>query len=80
MDCAYVHRRNIGTHISKLKMPYLDLWTENEINILQTTGNQISNDIYESNINGTIKITKESSYDEKKKFIMEKYDQKKFIN
>ena len=31
-------------------------------------------------VSGTIKITKESSYDEKKKFIMEKYDQKKFIN
>mmetsp|Transcript_26782 Transcript_26782/g.37703 ORF Transcript_26782/g.37703 Transcript_26782/m.37703 type:complete len:212 (-) Transcript_26782:123-758(-) len=39
VECAYIHRRYIGTNYTQARSPTLDLWTQKQLDIMSVGGN-----------------------------------------
>ncbi|CAI4059552.1 hypothetical protein SKDZ_04G7100 [Saccharomyces kudriavzevii ZP591] len=82
IKCSGVHR-SLGSHISKIRSLTLDNFTSLELmHLLQNNvSNSNVNAIYESNLRGLSvkKITANSTDLERSKFIIDKYQLKKFV-
>lgn len=44
VSCASVHR-HLGVHVSRVKSVHLDLWTDEEVEIMAQNGNQRVNEV-----------------------------------
>ena len=76
--CAQIHR-GIGTHITKIKgCGGTYLWYPDEIEMMQNVGNNISNKYYLNNYDENYP-NKDTSENDMKQFIINKYDKKFWI-
>ncbi|XP_044742193.1 centaurin-gamma-1A [Chrysoperla carnea] len=78
IECSGVHR-NLGSHISKVRSLGLDEWPPGHLSVMLAIGNKLGNSIWESNTNGRIKPTPNSSREEKEQWIRHKYESKEFL-
>jgi len=77
--CSGVHRQ-LGPHITRVRSVKLDGWTKDNIEIMATVGNRIANDYYEHRMpTGYRKPGANSSPEECRRFVDEKYVKKAFI-
>jgi len=77
--CSGVHRQ-LGPHITRVRSVKLDGWTKENIEIMATVGNKIANDYYEHKMpTGYRKPGANSSPEECRRFVDEKYVKKAFI-
>jgi len=77
--CSGVHRQ-IGPHITRVRSDKLDGWTKDNIEIMATVGNKIANDYYEQKMpTGYRKPNANSSPEECRRFVDEKYIRKTFV-
>jgi len=77
IQCSGVHR-GLGVHISKIKSLSLDKWTEDLVKIMEVSGNTKVNAIYEGNLKGHPKPSRESPEQQRLAFITAKYVEKFF--
>jgi stromal membrane-associated protein len=76
--CSGVHRQ-LGPHITRVRSTKLDGWKKENIEIMAHTGNKVSNDFYEFKMpNGYRKPTTNSTMEQCRKFVDEKYVNKVF--
>ncbi|KAK8551047.1 hypothetical protein V6N13_119538 [Hibiscus sabdariffa] len=80
LKCCGVHR-SLGTHISKVLSVALDEWSDEEIEaMIEVGGNSAANSIYESyRPEGFKKPGPNATNDERRRFIMAKYEQQEFV-
>jgi hypothetical protein len=79
MRCSGVHRQ-LGPHISRVRSVKLDGWTKDNIEIMAKVGNRVANDYYEHKMpTGYRKPGSNSSPEECRRFVDEKYIKKAFI-
>lgn len=77
--CSGVHRQ-LGPHITRVRSVKLDGWTKDNIEIMATVGNRIANDYYEHRMpTGSRKPGANSSPEECRRFVDEKYVKKQYI-
>jgi len=77
--CSGVHRQ-LGPHITRVRSVKLDGWTKENIEIMATVGNRVANDYYENKMpTGYRKPGANSSPEECRRFVDEKYVRKSFI-
>jgi len=77
IECSGVHR-SLGVHVSKVRSLTLDKWEEQTVKYMETLGNTKVNRIYEGNLGEYQKPTRESTKDDRKKFIHSKYIERSF--
>ncbi|CAH1248115.1 ASAP1 [Branchiostoma lanceolatum] len=77
IECSGVHRA-LGVHISRTQSLELDVLNTSELLLARTVGNMGFNDIMESRLDPSQKPTANSTMEERKEFIHEKYVQHKF--
>lgn len=76
--CSGVHRQ-IGPHITRVRSTRLDGWQKDNIEIMAAVGNKLANDFYEYKMpSGYRKPNANSSPEECRRFIDEKYIRKAF--
>ncbi|XP_046849121.1 ADP-ribosylation factor GTPase-activating protein AGD2-like [Xenia sp. Carnegie-2017] len=78
IECSGVHR-SLGVHISKVRSLTLDKWEEKVVKFMESRGNTLVNEIYEYNMDGYRKPSRDSNKDERIQFIRLKYAEKKFV-
>jgi stromal membrane-associated protein len=79
MRCSGVHRQ-LGPHISRVRSVKLDGWTKGNLEIMAKVGNKVANDYYEHKMpTGYRKPGSNSSPEECRKFVDEKYIRKAFV-
>ncbi|XP_031247252.1 ADP-ribosylation factor GTPase-activating protein AGD12-like isoform X1 [Pistacia vera] len=80
LKCCGVHR-SLGTHVSKVLSVTLDEWSEDEVDaMIEVGGNASANSIYEAFIpDGVLKPGRDSSHEERSKFIRSKYELQQFL-
>ncbi|OAF69999.1 ADP-ribosylation factor GTPase-activating protein effector protein 2 [Intoshia linei] len=76
IQCAGIHR-NLGAHISKVKSVNLDIWTEEQVSVVQHIGNKISNQAYEKNLKPNVRRRSRMSM---ANYIREKYVNKSWLD
>ncbi|KAF6751143.1 hypothetical protein DFP72DRAFT_991442 [Ephemerocybe angulata] len=82
MNCASIHRK-IGTHITKVKSLTMDLWTNDQVDVMRNMGNVRSNAIYNPNElrNPPPPNIEDGERDsEMEKYIRSKYEYRKYID
>lgn len=78
MNCAGAHR-SMGTHISKVRSPDLDQFTDDEFTWIEHQGNLKSNTLYESAIPRNMRRPCYDSPDcIRRRWLREKYDNQLF--
>lgn len=77
LRCSGDHR-SLGRHITRVRSCKQDTWTNEEIWIMESIGNKISNSYYEDNIRFGAKINQMSSDNQRMRFITDKYSKKVF--
>ncbi|KAK8584629.1 hypothetical protein V6N13_138584 [Hibiscus sabdariffa] len=80
LKCCGVHR-SLGTHISKVLSVALDEWSDEDIDaMIEVGGNSAANSIYEAHIpDGYTKPGPNATNDERRRFIMAKYELQEFM-
>ena len=73
IDCSGVHR-SMGTHISKVRSVYLDIWDTEQIAVMRNMGNAKANAIYEKNTGDMKKLTEHDSREYREAYIRTKYN------
>lgn len=77
IECSGIHR-SLGVHVSKVRSLTLDKWEEQTVQYMESLGNVKVNKIYEGNMGGYQKPTRECTKDERQKFIRSKYSERLF--
>ncbi|XP_031574409.1 arf-GAP with coiled-coil, ANK repeat and PH domain-containing protein 3-like isoform X2 [Actinia tenebrosa] len=77
IECSGVHR-NMGVHVSKVRSLTLDKWEDTTVDFMEAMGNTKANQIYEGNLREYPKPTRDSSKDDRQKFIKLKYVEQRF--
>lgn len=77
IECSGIHR-SLGVHVSKVRSLTLDKWEEQTVKYMESLGNVKVNKIYEGNMGGYQKPTRECTKDERQKFIRLKYSERLF--
>ena len=79
--CGIGAHRQLGPSVSRVRSAKLDSWQIEDINILSAVGNKIANCYWENKMPKEFKILDmNSSMDEVKKFVYEKYVRKAFLS
>ncbi|CAD7937374.1 unnamed protein product [Amoebophrya sp. A25] len=78
IDCAGIHR-HLGVHISVMKSVTLDKWQAKWLETVGQIGNRRSNSYFEFRLQNGKKPTGQSSMEQKRSFIIAKYERKEFI-
>ncbi|XP_057305671.1 arf-GAP with coiled-coil, ANK repeat and PH domain-containing protein 2-like [Hydractinia symbiolongicarpus] len=79
IECSGIHR-SLGVHISKVRSITLDDWDPESIKLLVELGNDVVNNVYEAEVDASLKKpTPSSSRQEKEAWIQAKYVDKKFV-
>jgi stromal membrane-associated protein len=73
INCSGRHR-NLGTHITFVRSVGLDSWTEDQATIMESIGNQVSNEYWEANMPKDYKRPATEDLDGLTKFIRLKYE------
>jgi len=74
--CAGIHR-NLGVHISRVKSLMLDSWKPEELDVMKSIGNRMSNDTWEGSLNSlTIPVRCTDSVALREHWIRAKYIRK----
>ncbi|KAK3745506.1 hypothetical protein QZH41_009908 [Actinostola sp. cb2023] len=77
IECSGVHR-NMGVHVSKVRSLTLDKWEDTTVEFMEAMGNTKSNLTYEGKLGDYDKATRDSSKDDRQKFIKLKYVEQRF--
>ncbi|XP_066268699.1 arf-GAP with SH3 domain, ANK repeat and PH domain-containing protein 2-like isoform X5 [Branchiostoma lanceolatum] len=77
IECSGVHRA-LGVHISRTQSLELDVLNTSELLLARTVGNMGFNDIMESRLDPSQKPTANSTMEERREFIQDKYVHHKF--
>eukprot|EP00794_Sanderia_malayensis_P020122 gene20123-22094_t len=77
IECSGMHR-GLGVHVSKVKSLTLDRWEEHYVKHMEEMGNAKVNSLLEGKLENMPKPTRESSKDERRRFITAKYVEKRF--
>lgn len=75
INCSGRHR-NLGTHITFIRSCTLDSWTDEQATIMDSIGNQVSNEYYEANLPPGFQRPATDDLDGLTKFITKKYEMK----
>lgn len=78
IECSGVHR-SLGVHISKVRSLTLDKWEEKVVQFMESHGNTKANEIYEANLGDYKKPSRDSTKEERSRFIRLKYTDRTFI-
>lgn len=82
IKCSGIHR-SLGVHLSKVRSLALDFWNPEHVELMKCIGNERSWSIFEDySANEEIeklRPTAESSQQEKEKWIVSKYGNRKFV-
>ena len=80
IECGGIHR-SLGTHVSKIRSLTLDVhsFTNDIVELLMLIGNRISNMIWESLLNPSLKPGPTATRDQRLKFITSKYVERAFV-
>ena len=77
IKCSGVHR-HLGTHISRVKSVSEDYFAPDEIELFQTTNNEVMNGSLEARLNPADKISPDASDSSREHFIRAKYENLRF--
>lgn len=80
IECGGIHR-SLGTHVSKIRSLTLDVhsFTVDIVELLMLIGNRISNMVWESLLDQSIKPRPNATRDQRLKFITAKYVERAFV-
>ncbi|OJD10945.1 hypothetical protein AJ78_08176 [Emergomyces pasteurianus Ep9510] len=80
IECSGIHR-SLGTHISKIRSLTLDIhsFSNDIVEILLQVGNRVSNMIWESRLDPSLKPTAQSNREQRLKFITAKYRERAYL-
>ncbi|EER36759.1 ARF GTPase activator [Histoplasma capsulatum var. duboisii H88] len=80
IECSGIHR-SLGTHISKIRSLTLDIhsFSNDIVEILLQVGNRVSNMVWESRLDPSLKPTAQSTREQRLKFITAKYSERAYL-
>lgn len=79
IECSGVHR-NLGSHLSRVRSILLDDWPPEAVAVMMLLGNKVANSVWESRIHARKKPTRNSSREERERWICCKYEKKEFLS
>jgi len=76
--CAGIHR-NLGVHISRVKSLMLDIWKSEELQVMKSTGNKVSNARWEASLRDCTPIHTSDSVALREQWIRAKYVRRLYV-